>query len=58
MQRVNGLDEKERANLQNLQAEFEKLTKTPNPQHAKAQFRVDKYAELEWIDVEREEKPS
>ena len=26
-------DEKERENLQTLQAEYQKLTKTPNPRH-------------------------
>ena len=34
MQRMKGLDEKERENLQTLQAEYQKLTKTPNPRHA------------------------
>lgn len=30
---MHGLDEKERENVQNLQAESRKLTKTPNPRH-------------------------
>ena len=55
MQRMSALKERERRKiLQNRQAEFQKLTKTPNPRHTLAPSRVSKDAEDGWINVERE----